>query len=121
MDKIVKRKNTRKIGLILIVSSLLVAALYIVILSGSFDKSRLQKVAKSSITISTAREGFVEASLNVRGKIAPQKTIYLDSVSGGRVEQKFVERGDYVKKGEPLAQLSNTSLQLDVMSRSTSN
>jgi HlyD family secretion protein len=117
VDKIVKRKNTRKIGLILIVSSLLVAALYIVILSGSFDKSRLQKVAKSSITISTAREGFVEASLNVRGKIAPQKTIYLDSVSGGRVEQKFVERGDYVKKGEPLAQLSNTSLQLDVMSR----
>jgi HlyD family secretion protein len=47
----------------------------------------------------------------------PKTTIYLDTIAGGQVEERLVEQGTYVTKGQPLVRLSNTSLQLDVMSR----
>jgi HlyD family secretion protein len=47
----------------------------------------------------------------------PKTSIYLDTIAGGQVEERLVEQGEYVEKGQPLVRLSNTNLQLDVMSR----
>jgi HlyD family secretion protein len=50
----------------------------------------------------------------------PVTTIYLDALEGGRVEQKFVEDGAMVKKGQPLLRLSNTDLALSLINQETS-
>jgi len=51
--------------------------------------------------------------------VTPLLTIYLDSVEGGRVEEKLVEDGATVQKGQLLAVLSNPELQLSVLARQT--
>ena len=50
----------------------------------------------------------------------PITTIYLDAVEGGRVEEKFVEDGAMVKKGQPILRFSNTDLELSLVNQETS-
>jgi len=81
------------------------------------NSSNGQKVNKKLLTISTIKRGDFANTLNARGIVTPQQTIYLDAIAGGRVEEKLVERGNYVVKGQALLRLSNTNLQLDVITR----
>ncbi|MEJ6472762.1 efflux RND transporter periplasmic adaptor subunit [Pseudoalteromonas piscicida] len=69
------------------------------------------------VKISTVTEGEFHDLIPLRGNITPSKSVYLDAIEGGRVEERFVEEGAMVKKGDKLLALSNTSLQLDVISR----
>tara|TARA_R100001440_G_scaffold30280_2_gene48650 strand:- start:3904 stop:5154 length:1251 start_codon:yes stop_codon:yes gene_type:complete len=69
------------------------------------------------ITTATAELRVLRESINLRATAAPQHTVFLDLRDGGRVEKRFVEQGSYVEEGDPLAQLSNTKLQLDLISR----
>ncbi|RYV01925.1 efflux transporter periplasmic adaptor subunit [Shewanella sp. OPT22] len=81
------------------------------------DQGRVQKINASSLTISKVTQGEFSDSLRLRGNIHPKTTLFLDTVAGGRVEERLVEQGAYVEKGQPLLRLTNTSLQLDVMGR----
>ncbi|MGB0893832.1 MAG: efflux RND transporter periplasmic adaptor subunit [Parashewanella sp.] len=83
----------------------------------SQQQGRVQKVTLSSLTVSTVTKGEFSDSLRLRGSIHPKTSIYLDTIAGGRVEEKLVEQGEFVKQGQPLLRLSNTNLQLDVMGR----
>jgi len=87
------------------------------IYQGKNNSGQRQNVEYKSITSSLVFTGHFEDSVSLRGSISPQTTIYLDAMNGGRVEEKLVEQGQYVEKGQPLVRLSNISLQLDVMSR----
>lgn len=69
------------------------------------------------LEIDTINNTILEERITTRGTFIPSKTIYLDAIEGGRVDKIFVEDGTYVKKGQKLLALSNTSLQLDVISR----
>src|SRR5690606_13962951 len=44
-------------------------------------------------------------------------SIYLDAQEGGRVEEKYVEDGAVMKKGQPILRLSNTDLLMTLMSQ----
>jgi len=69
------------------------------------------------LRITAAFSGVFKDAIPIRGNITPKKTIYLDAIEGGRVEKILVEEGVMVTAGQPLLELSNTSLQLDVISR----
>ncbi|WP_440903585.1 efflux RND transporter periplasmic adaptor subunit [Catenovulum sp. SX2] len=79
--------------------------------------SRSQNVALNSLSINTVKQGVFVDALKARAKVMPRTSIYLDSVAGGQVEQRFVEQGEFVRKGQILLVLANINLQLDVMSR----
>lgn len=81
------------------------------------SQGRVQKVDVSNLTISTVTKGEFSDSLRLRGSINPKTTLFLDTVAGGRVEERLVEQGEYIEKDQPLVKLTNTALQLDVMSR----
>jgi HlyD family secretion protein len=85
--------------------------------SQSSTEGRSHNLAINTLTISSVTQGTFVDALSLRGQVVPKTTIYLDTTSGGRVEQRLVEQGDFVKKGQPLVRLSNTNLQLDVMGR----
>lgn len=72
------------------------------------------------ITISEVKKGAFQEFIPVPGVVLPQTTIYLDAVEGGRVEEKFVEDGAMVKKGQPILRLSNTDLELSLVNQQTS-
>jgi HlyD family secretion protein len=91
------------------------ALAYAVSVSG--DAGLRQHVSKQNLSISAVQQGVFQDTLAVRGQVVPKTTVYLDSIAGGQVEERLVEHGDFVEKGQPLLRLSNTSLQLEVMSR----
>lgn len=81
------------------------------------SSGRSQNLSLSSVTVATVNKGAFIDALSLRGQVVPKTTIYLDTIAGGQVEERLVEQGEYVEAGQPLVRLSNTSLQLDVMSR----
>jgi len=61
--------------------------------------------------------GVYEDFIPLRASVEPEHTVYLDAIEGGRVERILVEEGAFVAQDQPLIDLSNTSLQLDVIAR----
>jgi HlyD family secretion protein len=77
-------------------------------------------VEAERITISEVKKGAFQEFIPVNGVVLPQTTIYLDAVEGGRVEEKYIEDGAMVKKGQPILRLSNTDLELSLVNQQTS-
>jgi len=71
-----------------------------------------QRIVVSPVTV-----GVYEDFIPLRGRLVPRSTVYLDAIEGGRVEEILVEDGALVEAGDPIAVLSNTNLQLEVLGR----
>lgn len=72
------------------------------------------------ITISEVKNGAFQEFIPVNGVVLPMTTIYLDAVEGGRVEEKYIEDGSFVAKGQPILRLSNTDIELSLVNQQTS-
>ncbi len=81
-------------------------------------KSRLN-VDTERITVSEISKGSFQEFIPVNGVVLPVTTIYLDAVEGGRVEEKFVEDGAMMVKGQPILRLANTDLELSLSNQET--
>ena len=71
----------------------------------------------SSVSTAIVQQQNLQESIALRANILPQQTMFLDVIEGGRVEEKLAEQGQFVTQGQPLVKLSNTALQLDLISR----
>ncbi len=69
------------------------------------------------LTISTITKGPFQENIPVNGVVMPLTTIYIDATEGGRVEERYVEDGTIVKKGQPILRLSNTDVMMTMMSQ----
>jgi HlyD family secretion protein len=116
--KIEKKKWTQK--KILTIAGI---AGLILLIAGSLyftsGKAKLN-VDAERITISEVKKGAFQEFIPVNGVVLPLTTIYLDAIEGGRVEEKLVEDGAIVKKGQPILRLSNTDLALSLVNQQTS-
>jgi len=118
MDKKISKPGWKQQLSLLKIALVVLAGLGIAYgLSQTTTSGQQQHVSRNSIQISTVELGSFEDTLAVRGNITPKTTIYLDSIAGGVVEERLAEHGDFVQQGQPLLRLSNTALQLEVMSR----
>ncbi|MCH7496638.1 MAG: HlyD family efflux transporter periplasmic adaptor subunit [Candidatus Marinimicrobia bacterium] len=81
------------------------------------DRGSSVNLSGSRLTVTTVHQGQFQEFIPVTGPVVPIRTIYLDAVEGGRVEKRFLEAGSYVNEGDPILQLSNTNLLLDIMYR----
>jgi HlyD family secretion protein len=61
--------------------------------------------------------GSFDDFVPLRARVTPLVTVFLDAVEGGRIDRVLVEDGAEVTPGQPLAVLSNATLQLDVIAR----
>ncbi|RMB57127.1 efflux RND transporter periplasmic adaptor subunit [Dokdonia sinensis] len=111
-----KRFDAKKIGYI--IGGLAILALIIFVLISSTGNSKLN-VEKERISIANATQGVFQENIPVNGIVLPITTIYLDALEGGRVEEKFVEDGAIMKKGDPILRLSNTDLELSLVNQET--
>ncbi|WP_431214423.1 hypothetical protein ACQ86N_06230 [Puia sp. P3] len=98
-----------------------IAAL-IVLIAGSFyftsGKSKLN-VDLERITISEVTKAPFQESIPQNGTVLPLTTIYIITADGGRVEQRYVEDGATLKKGDPILRLSNTELEMTLANNTT--
>lgn len=114
MDRKIERTATKPaliIGIVVVALGLLVLAW------SSFDTSTSFTLDGQRIRIAEVETGVYEDFIPLRAAIEPERTVYLDAIEGGRVESVLVEEGVMVEEGQPLLELSNTSLQLDVIAR----
>ncbi len=116
MDRVVARKVPigRKIAYAV---AAILAALFIYWLVGMLLGGRSLSVNSQRIFISDVTVGTFEDFIPLRGRLVPRSTVYLDAIEGGRVEEVLIEDGTNVAAGDPIARLSNTNLQLEVLGR----
>ena len=81
------------------------------------DSGRSLRIQNDRVTVSTVTSGVFDDYIPVRGQVAPLRTVFLDAIEGGRVEAVFVEDGAQLNAGDLIIELSNMSLQLDVIAR----
>ncbi len=73
------------------------------------------RVEADKLSIETVTNGIFYDYITVTGNVEPIATIYLDAREGGRVEEKVVEEGVMVKKGDIILKLSNPDLSLSIL------
>ncbi|MDP1930043.1 MAG: HlyD family efflux transporter periplasmic adaptor subunit [Gammaproteobacteria bacterium] len=80
---------------------------------------RTYRVNAEQLTVSEVTLGAFEDVTPIRGTIQPFTSVFLDAVNGGVVEEVLAEQGSFVEAWQPLLQLSNGDLQLQVASNDT--
>lgn len=113
MDRKIERRSPKP----LLIAGIAAAVALLVIVTLSIDTSTSFTLDGQRIRTATVSTGVYEDYIPLRASVEPEKTVYLDAIDGGRVEAILVEEGTFVEEGQALIELSNTSLQLDVISR----
>jgi len=79
------------------------------------DRTSTYKVEKDKLIIETVTEDQFNDYITVPGTVEPITIIFLDAQEGGRVEEKLIEEGSMVKKGDIILRLSNPDLHLNIL------
>ena len=113
--KIEKKKFTWQ--RITLFSVILLAAGYLIL--NAYKSAGVSKlnVVTERLLLDTVKTGVFQEYIPVTGVVMPIKTIFLDAVEGGRVEEKLVEDGAMVKKGQIVLKLSNPDLLLSSLNQ----
>ena len=119
MDRKIEKGRWNKKRILTIAGISGIALLIFASIYFTSGKSKLN-VDVERITVSEVKKDAFQETIPVNGVVLPQTTIYLDAVEGGRVEEKYVEDGAFLKKGQPILRLSNTDLELSLVNQQTS-
>jgi HlyD family secretion protein len=114
MDKIIpKKKGIQKKHLIY--GGMGLAMIALIYMAFFADRTSTYKVEKDKLIIETVTEEQFNDYITVPGTVEPITIVYLDAQEGGRVEEKVIEEGSMVKKGDIILKLSNPDLHLNIL------
>jgi HlyD family secretion protein len=84
-----------------------------------FQNANVSKlnVISERLLVDTVQTGIFQEFIPVTGVVMPIKTVYIDAIESGKVEERFVEDGAMVKKGETILRLSNPDLLLNSLNQ----
>ena len=110
--KVVKKSwvNRHKVSIGVVVTAIAFASY---ILPGLSNKQ--MNVETQRIVTAKASNGVFQDVIPVRARVVPATTVFLDAVEGGRVERILVEDGAELTAGDLIVELSNPTLQLNVL------
>lgn len=106
--------NRKTIVIVAIVAAVAVGAFFLVRAVGRGDNGTTQ-----AETVTVAR-GALTQVVNATGNVAPAQRATLSFEISGRVLEVLVDEGDVVQKGQPLARLDATDLELTLRSAEAS-
>lgn len=114
MDKVIpKKKGLQKKHLIY--GGLGLAMIALIYMAFFADRTSTYKVEKDKLIIETVTEDQFNDYITVPGTVEPITIVFLDAQEGGRVEEKVIEEGSMVKKGDIILKLSNPDLHLNIL------
>src|SRR5512136_2439908 len=114
MDKALpKKKGLQKKHIGFIVFGIVLLVLFY--MAFFTDRSSTYIVEKDKLIIETVIQDQFNDYITVPGTVEPISTIFLDAQEGGRVEEKLIEEGSMVKKGDIILKLSNPDLHLNIL------
>jgi HlyD family secretion protein len=116
MDKPLKKKRwTPRVITFLALGILFTGFVVYTVVLG--DTRQTLNIERDKITISSVEKGVFQEFIPVTGTVQPQRTIYLDAIEGGRVENVFAEAGAMLQAGDPIVLLKNSTMVLDAVNR----
>src|SRR5215469_1803610 len=89
------------------------ALLTVKLISGT--GARTLRLPLGQVTVARVERGVFHDLIPLRVNVVPRETEYMDAVDGGRVDRVLVQAGDRVREGQPMIELSNTNLALEVI------
>jgi HlyD family secretion protein len=92
-----------------------IAMIVLIYMAFFADRTSTYKVEKDKLIIETVIEDQFNDYITVPGTVEPITIILLDAQEGGRVEEKLIEEGAMVKKGDIILRLSNPDLHLNIL------
>jgi len=118
MDRVIPKKRWTARKVLLYGGGLFLLLLIITAFYYGSGRSRLN-VEMERISIGDVSRGAFREFIPVNGVVMPITTIYLDAQEGGLVEERYVEDGAIVTKGQPILKLANTDLELSLANEET--
>ena len=115
MDKKIEKKFWTT-GRILLIIGIVLAGFLISAGLKEMGTSKLN-VNQERILTDTIHSGVFKEFITLFGVVEPSKTVYLDAVESGRIEEIFTEDGVMISKGTPIMRLSNLDLELNVLNQ----
>lgn len=79
------------------------------------DHSSTLRVDSRTIVVGDVSHGLFNDYVRLNGVVQPISTVQLTPLESGVVEQKVVEEGASVKKGDVIIKLSNTNLNIQIL------
>lgn len=117
MDRALPRKNRKKVKALVIVFGiiLLTFATYF-----TFFQKVVLNVDKKELRIRQVTEDYFEEYISFQAQVEPLHSMLINIVEGGAVQERFVENGAMIQKGEPLVRLYNPTTEYNFMSQENS-
>ena len=88
--------------------------IFIVYLLLREDVSTL-RINAETVSVSEVKAGKFNDYIRISGQVQPMTTIQLSPLENGLVEQIFLEEGTVVRKGDPILQLKNEGLDMQIL------
>ena len=79
------------------------------------NKKTTTRIDRNAVTIATVEAGKFNDYIRIIGIVQPSNSIQISAEEGVIVEQKFLEEGATVHAGDPILQLRNSTLDLEIM------
>lgn len=118
MDKKIKKKiwTTKRIVTILGSGGVVFLILQVFVFA---DNAAKLNVDLEKISVATVVEGPFQEYIPIEGNVQPKATFFLDAKVGGNVQEKFLEGGVEVQKGDTILKLENSQLEMSYISQQT--
>lgn len=111
--KIEKKKGLKPIHILAGAGGLVLLYLVGILVMGS--AGTVYRVKKENLTIAVVSSGNFDDYINISGQVRPISTYYLHAYEGGRIVEKYLEEGAFVKNGDILMRLENRELQMEIL------
>lgn len=116
MDRKIEKKRFTWQRILIIAIAVAAAAFFI---SNYYKNAGVSKlnVQAERLLLDTVHTAIFQEYISVTGVVLPIKTVQLDAIAGGKVEEKYVEVGAMVKQNDPILKLSNPDLLLNSLNQ----
>lgn len=79
------------------------------------DHGSSLKIDRRALIVETVQQGLFNDYVRVNGSVLPITTVQLSPLESGMVEERVVEEGSTVRKGDILVRLSNPQLNISIL------
>lgn len=115
MDRIIAKKTSWRSRLFKVGIAFILVTSAALMFYGFSEKE--YKVSMERLTLEEVKYDVFQEYIPLNGIVEPIKSIYIDAVEGGRVEEIYVEDGRDIEAGVPIIRLTNQQFQMDAINR----
>ncbi|MFK7936964.1 MAG: HlyD family secretion protein, partial [Saprospiraceae bacterium] len=116
MDRKIEKKTWTK-GRIAAIVLMVAAASFLISAVYRNNGNTKLNVQSERLLTDKVKTGTFQEFIPVTGIVQPIKTVLIGAVEGGKVEEKYIEDGEIVKKGQMILKLSNPDLMSNFLNQ----